>query len=115
MTPLNLLYKNFKYSEKLKNYDLFFTMNSNNLELVNNLLKKKYLKQYQIGGELIPDSDLENASITHFSFHGIIKTNANLLVPNGIYLIIPLCCGFSNYISGSDYLFFSKPDTEIKK
>lgn len=71
--------------------------------------KKKYMelkiKNKYIGGELVDLEILKNIDIIQTIYHGEL-INKEFKIPDNIYLIIPLCCGFYNYATSSYSNFF---------
>ena len=101
---LQLLKKIYKYSNKLNNNIFLEQLDSINLKKLYILSKNTYINN-QKGGLLVNSNELNKFDIINVDFHGSINQNDIFTIPSNIYLIIPLCCGFINFI-GEDYIHF---------
>lgn len=104
--------KAIKYIFKSKNYELISLLNNKNINIVYYLAKKNYLQKG--GSQHLSLEELDKTEVMHLSFHGQIMGYRELVVPDGIYLVIPLCCGFSNIEGLFNYDFYSKGDQQLK-
>lgn len=103
-TMNNYLYKIFKYCDKLHNYNSIKYITPFNTKEI--YLQNKSLYKNQKGGELVVPETLKNIDIIQTIYHGSL-TNISFIIPDNIYLIIPLCCGFYNYAIDAYSQFFT--------
>ena len=110
MSKIELLYKAIKYISKTKQYDLIDVLDTKNIEFIYDISKKNYLQK---GGKYLSEDELENTELMFLSFHGQINSFKKLIVPEDIYLTIPLCCGTYFDINKefiSETYFYDDPD-----
>lgn len=106
------LYKVYKYAIKSKNKLLLDHLSPTNMKTIYMHEKICYLNgQNQHGGVLVDPEKLKDIDIIQVSYHGSLKTNM-FIIPDNIYLIIPLCCGFYNYADYSYDNFFMTQNDE---
>lgn len=97
MQTKDKLYKVYKYASKNKDCRLFNYLTPTALNTVYMHEKIQYLNsQTQNGGALVDQSMLKYFDVIQIGYHGSL-TNNIFQIPDNIYLIIPLCCGFYNY------------------
>jgi hypothetical protein len=114
---LNSIYKVVKYSSKLKNKELISLLNPSNTDLIYDLLKKEYLNNQQNGGvDLLSykNINIKNVQLMTILYHGEMNSKRNLIVPKNIHLIVPLCCGISNFETLDFYQYFQRDPENIK-
>lgn len=67
----------------------------------------------QCGGDLVDRDHLDNVSITHVVFHGHIASDRTMILPENIFLIMPICCGFTVYTSLDENEYFDDPEDSV--
>jgi len=110
----NYLYKIFKYCYKMNDYSLINYITPPNIReiyLQNKILyinksNKSNKLNNQTGGELVNPEILKNIDIIQTIYHGSLQNKA-FIIPDNIYLILPLCCGFYNYAIHAYTEFFT--------
>jgi hypothetical protein len=85
----NLKYKINKYIKKGK-----FDVKLDVSELTYNLLKHKYINNKMIGGANVT---LNDKLLYHVALHGELLPKDYVKVPENLIVILPSCCGSSNY------------------
>lgn len=109
------LYKAIKYSKKTNNKNYLSIIDTHNSEFIYKISKSNYLqKNIQTGGaNLIKPENISQIKLTHCAFHGSLETETMMKVPENIYLIMPLCCGFGITSTLDEEKFFFKSEEEI--
>lgn len=121
----NDLNKFTKYSIKNNYYKLDKFVEMKNISQMYFFAKLFYLnnkkyknKSKKIGGRIFKQSEewiTSNIDVMYSLYHGRIDNMEQFIVPNNVYLVIPLCCGFYNWTSSSLTNFLSKDVQKIKE
>lgn len=104
---------NIEFAKQLdtSNIDTIYQLTMNNSTMNNSPIGKNNV--VQTGGKLVSDHQLKNALIYHAVFHGKLSEDKILTIPTNVFLILPVCCGFTVMDTIEETQFFTKSESEL--
>ena len=105
MNEINLKYKINKYIKK-GNFNVNLDVNLDVSEYTYQLLKHKYINNKMTGGNpnIINLARQQPNSFFYVDLHGKLLVKEYVTIPDNLILILPSCCGKSNFSGKSDLI-----------
>ena len=93
--------------KKSNNIQYIENIRPNNIHQLYHECKNQYVKnsQYTGGSQYTSQSTMEKHFI-HMDYHGNIKVNGLLTVPENTVVLVPLCCGMIYILEVETFEFF---------